>query len=137
MGLIRALFSKDQVIDSLAAGADKAFYTKEEKSDDFLTLVKAYEPFKLAQRLLALSLTIPFVVIILLSALVYLASLLFDPCIADQICKSQQLANGSKELLGMTVQGLGESVTWVVVFYFGGGAVEGVVHKFKNRPRSE
>ena len=134
MKLLRALFSKDQVIDSLAAGADKAFYTKEEKSDDFIALVKAYEPFKLAQRLLALSLTIPFVLIILISALVYLASLLFDPCITDQICKSQQLANGSKELLGMTVQGLGESVTWVVVFYFGGGAVEGVVRKFKDKP---
>ena len=137
MKLLRALFSKDQVIDSLAAGADKAFYTKEEKSDDFIDLVKAYEPFKLAQRLLMLLLTIPFVLMIFISFLVFVASLFFDPCILDNACKSDQFAIGSKALLSVAIDGLGEPMKWVVIFYFGGGAVEGVVHKFKNRPRPE
>ena len=133
MNILKALFSKDQAIDSLSAGVDKAFYTKEEKSDDFIDLVKAYEPFKLAQRLLMLLLTVPFVLMIFISFLVFVASLFFDPCILDNACKSDQFAAGSKALLSMATDGLGEPMKWVVIFYFGGGAVEGIAKKVMNK----
>jgi len=52
MGLLGKIFGSDDAIskaaDGIYNGVDKAFYTDEEKAEGFLSLLKAYEPFKLA-----------------------------------------------------------------------------------------
>lgn len=72
MSIWGTLFGSKNVIKQAANGiyngVDKAFYTKEEKAQGFLELLKAYEPFKIAQRLLALVISIPYVVVWLMSA---------------------------------------------------------------------
>jgi hypothetical protein len=69
MGWFSKLIGTEKVIDAGMNGIDKAFYTDEEKAEDKLrrmqmktALLKAYEPFKVAQRLLALIFSIPYVI---------------------------------------------------------------------------
>ena len=50
-------------LDMVANAGDKAFFTNEEKSDYKLKLLRAYEPFKLLQRVLVTLFCIPFVVL--------------------------------------------------------------------------
>ena len=69
MGLFSRLFGSEKVIDAGIAGIDKAFYTDEEKAETYnkrmalkSALLQAYQPFKVAQRMLALIYSIPYVV---------------------------------------------------------------------------
>ena len=68
MNILGKLFGSDKVIDAGISGIDKAFYTAEEKAEDRLkaapwkiALLKAYEPFKIAQRILAIVFSVPYV----------------------------------------------------------------------------
>lgn len=68
MGLFAKLFGSDKVIDGAVKGIDAAFYTEEEKSQALerrmglkAALLQAYQPFKLAQRFLALLYGVPYV----------------------------------------------------------------------------
>lgn len=54
MSLLGRLFGSEKVIDAAKSGIDAAFYTDQEKAEQFAVLLKLYEPFKLAQRLIAL-----------------------------------------------------------------------------------
>ena len=59
------IFGSKSVVDGAISGIDKMFYTNEEREDAKLQLLKSYEPFKLALRLLALIITIPFVLMVI------------------------------------------------------------------------
>ena len=59
LGLIKGLFSPQSIID----GIDKVILTEEERKDIHLAMLPAYEPFKKAQRLLMLIVTIPFMLL--------------------------------------------------------------------------
>ena len=68
MSVLGRLFGSNKVIDSTIKGIDAAFYTEEEKAQSLerrislkISLLKAYEGFKVAQRLLALIYGIPYV----------------------------------------------------------------------------
>ena len=68
MGVFSKLFGSEKVIDSAIKGIDSAFYTEEEKADSYerrmglkTALLQAYQPFKVAQRFLALLYGIPYV----------------------------------------------------------------------------
>lgn len=130
MGLLNALFSSDTATKTLAQGVDEIIYTPEEKAGFFLNLLAAYEPFKLAQRFLSLIVTIPYVTVWVFSAFMFAASIFFDPCLADQVCKSSQLIDVSTELATWNNEVLGLPTALILGFYFGGGAVEGVVRQF-------
>ena len=54
MGFLSKLFGTEKAIDAGAKLLDNAFYTDQEKAAGHVRLLKAYEPFKLAQRFLAL-----------------------------------------------------------------------------------
>jgi len=131
MSLWGTLFGSQSVIDNAAKGiyngVDKAIYTSEEKALGFLDLLKAYEPFKLAQRLLALTVAIPYVTVWILSALMLAVSAFVEPGYGKQI---EEAARTLGELNNDT---LGLPVALVLGFYFGGGAVEGVVSRFKGK----
>ena len=66
MTIFERLFGSDKVIgkavDGIYNGVDKIAYTEEERADNFRKLLKLYEPFKIAQRFLALTLTIPYAI---------------------------------------------------------------------------
>lgn len=134
MSIWGRLFGSDSVVkraaDGVYNGVDMAFFTNEEKAQHFLKLLKAYEPFKLAQRLLALVVAIPYVVTWLLSALMLVVSAFVDPAHGKQIEESARvLGELNNDTLGMPV-------ALVLGFYFGGGAVEGVVDRVRDRPKS-
>jgi len=125
------LFGSENVIkraaDGIYNGVDKAIYTNEEKAQGFLDLLKAYEPFKIAQRLLALVVSIPYVVVWLMSAAMLVAAGFVDPAYGKQIEESARvLGELNNDTLGMPV-------ALVLGFYFGGGAVEGVVDRFRKK----
>ena len=67
MGIWASLFSSPSVIkkaaDGIYNGVDAAIYTDQEKAAGFMGMLKGYEPFKIAQRLLMLVVTIPYVLI--------------------------------------------------------------------------
>lgn len=133
MSILSRLFGSDKVIDAGIKGIDKAFYTKEERAEDEikkinarLLFLKAYEPFKVAQRFLALVLAIPFVSIHVITTIAWLTSLfVFRENIEAYEFVVAQIA----EVANTNNLTLGEPLLWVVVFYFAGGASEGVVNK--------
>jgi hypothetical protein len=113
MGILGKLFGSDKVIDAGISGIDKAFYTEEERAEDKLkaapwkiALLKAYEPFKIAQRLLAITFSVPYV-----SAwCVTFGMSCFDMDVSTQ-----------EELL----QGDIAKIVWTIIaFYFLGGFAE-------------
>jgi len=114
-GILGSIFgsdkSKDKIVEGAYNGIDMAFYTDEEKAianqkkqEFYVNLLKAYEPFKLAQRLLALLYSIPYVSIVTYGVL-----------IRDNI-----LVNSINDALGL-------QTLVILSFYFGGGAFEGVI----------
>jgi hypothetical protein len=110
---IKSLFTSDKVVEGISSGLDKSFYTEEEKRDHFQVLLSLYEPFKVAQRLLALTFSIPYALAWLVA---FMASFWIDV--------STQLT------LLTDPDGIAPIVLMINVFYFGGGALEGVVRKF-------
>lgn len=138
MSIWQTLFSSGKTIekvgDGIYNGIDKAFYTDEEKALDNQKLIKikmdmlkAYEPFKIAQRLLALVTAIPFVLIHLLITVTYiLCIVLMEP--GDGLT---YILTELKALAGVNNSTLGEVVGYLFIFYFLGGAGEGIVRRFK------
>lgn len=131
MNIFAKLFGSEKVIEGVYNGLDKVIHTDEEKSDFWLKLLKAYEPFKIAQRYIALVVTIPYVSIWIISALLLVSSVFTVPC--ESVCKSNQLKTVSIELAEKNQEQLGMPVALILGFYFGGGAVEGVARTIAAR----
>ena len=112
MWIFEKLFGSNKVIEKIGDGVyngiDKAVYTPEEMIDNRLKSLAAYEPFKIAQRLLALVFTIPYM---LAWTTTFIASFFVD--VSDQ---QEVLLNGT----------MGEIVLAIVAFYFLGGVVNGI-----------
>lgn len=125
MSILARIFGSSSVIkqaaDGIYNGVDKAWYTDEEKSAGFLDLLKSYEPFKLTQRLLAISVTVPFVFIWVICSLMLTASGFMSG--AD----AKALEETARTLGEINQNTLGTPVALVLAFYFGGGMLEGVV----------
>lgn len=116
-GIFSKIFGSSKVIDNSMSAIDKVFYTDEEKAENKAHLLKLYEPFKLAQRLLALTFAIPFVLTFLMAAIGFY-------CFGvDQ--------EKALTVMKWNIDTLGEPVFWIMVFYFAGGASEGLISKFK------
>lgn len=113
MGLLATIFGSGEVIEKGMDLADSAFYTDQEKADWRLRLLKAYEPFKLGQRLLAAIISIPYMLFFVVTAC---ASFFIDVAVQIELLTDSRAA-------------------WAFVlvnsFYFGGGAIEGIVRANK------
>lgn len=119
------LFGASDVIDKVSDGVDAAFFTPEERARHYLEVLKNIEPFKVAQRWFALCVIFPYVLVWVMCAVLFITSVFFDGPKADQIMSvSDLLAQRNNDVLGMPV-------AIIVGFYFGGGALEGIVGKFK------
>jgi hypothetical protein len=117
MNLIGKLFGSDKAIskavDGIYDGLDALVLTPEERLENFNTQLKLYEPFKVAQRLLACIFGIPYS---LAWFVTFCASFVLDD-ITPQI-----------ELLTGT---MGQIVLAIVAFYFVGGVVDGLKQRKK------
>lgn len=113
-----SLFGKGDIVDKAAKGIDAVFYTDQEKADYMLKLLKAYEPFKLMQRYLALM----FGGVYLLTWIVCVA--LF---VAGAVTGSGEFIQSSDMLGQRNNETLGLPVSLIMSLYFGGGAIEGII----------
>lgn len=114
MGWFTKLFSSAEVIKDVSSGIDKAFYTDEEKAEGFAKLLQLYEPFKLAQRYLALIFAPAYA---LCAVTAFAASFFVD------VTAQVELLSGMFGYIVLTIIG----------FYFGGGAVEGLIEKARGK----
>jgi len=112
MNLLKKLFGSSDLVKAGIEGLDAVFFTYEEKAKFRLELMRAYEPFKLAQRLLALTFCIPY-------ALGWLAVFIASFWLNTE----QQIALLSGDMA--------LAVGIILSFYFGGGFIEGVLGKAK------
>ena len=115
MGWFSGLFSANNVVDAIIDSGDALVYTEEEKAkaaqlavDTKLKMLPLFEPFKLAQRYIALAFTANF----LLSFWVGVSLYVWFPTYLD----------GFLNIVG--VYQLGWIMLAIISFYFGGGFLE-------------
>lgn len=134
MGFFSSLFGSDTVVnkavDGVYNGIDSIVYTDQEKAENEnkksnlkIQLLKAYEPFKIAQRVIAFMIGTPFVFIHLITFFIWIGSILLitDSARYDFIFEQLKLIGDWNNST------LGEPFTYVIGFYFFGGAAEGIV----------
>lgn len=125
------LFGSDEVIkkgtEGLYNGIDKAIYTDEEKVDNFTRMLKLYEPFKIAQRFLALVVGVPFV---LIHTVIHVAWLLALWLVVD-IERYEFLSTQLGLMADSNLSTLGQPFAIILGFYFFGGAGEGIAKAWK------
>ena len=107
------LFGSESVIQAGIDGIDKIVYTDEEKVDNKLLLLKAYEPFKLAQRFLMMIVGIPYMIAWVITFGVSFSSI--------DVAVQTAMLGGNIGTVFYTIAG----------FYFGGGLLEGGIRAYK------
>lgn len=119
MGIFASILGNSDVIkggldliDSIHTSDEEEIHAKSKAKTD---LLKAYAPFKLAQRYLALLFSITFILSFLLTLVLTLAG------IGDLDALKQVLADFY----------IGQIMLTIVLFYFGGGALEGAMNARK------
>lgn len=148
MGIFSKIFgvqeTAKEIVSATISTGDKLFFTDEEKSDAkqkvmeyYPTLLKSYEPFKLAQRVLAMWFSFIFGI----SFLVGLGMTLFNihlayvyvPILNDkkEIINPLKLIDIQPLLNIISVFDIGLIVLAIVSFYFGGGFMESLKRKDK------
>lgn len=114
------IFSPRKLGESIISGIDKAILTKEEKLDYMQKMLVLYEPYKLAQRILAIMFSGAYLLVHLLTAISHFTYVLrgLNP---SEIVSLYKYNNDS----------LGTLVMIIVGFYFAGGVLEGTVKNLK------
>ena len=122
MGILSTLFGTGDVIskgmdliDNLHTSTEEEIAAKSKARTDLLT---AYAPFKIAQRVIAFSFTFMFLFIMANGVL----GALYGVIELEAVDRAKDYANE---------MWLGEIMLTIVGFYFGGGALEGVMEKKK------
>ena len=118
--ILAKIFNPKKLGESIISGVDKAILTNEEKIDYMKEMLKLYEPYKLAQRILSIMFSSAFLLIHILTAIahfVYVLRGLDTKTIID-------LYKYNNDSLGMIV-------LMIVGFYFAGGVLEGTVKRLK------
>ena len=110
----QTIFGKGNVIDKGVDLVDKSFYTDQEKAEMKKELLKAYQPFKLIQRVLATTVALAFVAVVFIEISLVIMGLWFKEAteVAMQV--------NSLEVVSM----LGWSFMAVISLYFTGGVMD-------------
>lgn len=108
MSLIDNLFGSDKVRDGIINGVDSVVYTEQERAANHIRFLEMYAPFKLAQRFLAITFTVPFV----LGWVAVFVARWFNVDVPP-------------DASGMLEGKMGDVVLMIVGFYFFGGAISG------------
>jgi len=145
MGIWSTLFSSSDTIskttDAVISGVDKMFYTDEEKADFkmkytefFPTLLKSYEPFKIAQRILAIWFSFLFGVSFLVGLGIETYNIYYKwELLSLGVEESKIILLDTSPLLNIvSAFSLATIVLVIVGFYFSGGLAESLFkHKEK------
>jgi len=121
--VVGKIFSPGKLGDSLISGIDKAILTKEENIDYMKEMLPLYEPYKLAQRLIAIMFTGVFLLTHIMNAIVYFIYVLSDKY--THVLSDKESVNIYKN------DHLDYAVLTIVGFYFAGGVFEGIATKVK------
>jgi hypothetical protein len=125
MGIWNSLFGSDKIIDAGINGIDQMVFTDEEKSSAKMKFLKLYEPFKLAQRYIAMTFCPAYIFMWIVTGLLEVANI-FIIAFSDKSLNTDvmyKLLSGDIAMMVMLILG----------FYFGGGAIEGVVKRFSKK----
>jgi len=129
MGFFKSLFKgpelASQGLDVIRKTGDALVYTKEERAEMHQKFLKLYEPFKLAQRYLALIFSIPYVSISVLGLLMCGLTAAMEPCTLETLCRAAHVKSSATEMIEWNNELLGQPVAIILCFYFMGGAAEG------------
>lgn len=118
--ILGKIFNPRKLGESIISGIDKSFLTKEESIDYMQKMLVLYEPYKLAQRILAIMFSGAFLAVHLLTAVAHFIYVLRGLETKSVI-----------ELYSFNNDSLGTIVLVIVSFYFAGGVLEGTVKRFK------
>ncbi len=99
---------------------EKDFFSEEKQAEAWQEVLKSYEPFKIAQRAITLIVTSVYLFMWIISASMLVLSFWYPKLLE----LAKVLAQKNNDLLNLPF-------SIIVGFYFGGGAVEGVVNKLK------
>lgn len=126
MSFWASLFGGSDLVEKASNGLDKLNFSDQEKAAHYLEVLKNIEPFKLAQRWLAVIVVVPYVLIWIMCAGLFVAASLSDieSSAARLIQISDMLASRNNDNLGFPV-------SLILGFYFAGGALEGIVARWK------
>ena len=135
MGIFSKLFGNDSVIDAVIKSGDALVYTTEEKAqaqerkeERFERLLKLYEPFKIAQRFLALIVGVPYVLFHFIVAITKLVMMWF---VELEAYKEYQVLLSA--ITGSLDNALFYPFCLIIGFYFAGGAGEGLIRASRSK----
>ena len=120
MGFWSKLFGTGDVVDKGMNMIDNAFYTDQEKAENKANILRFYEPFKIAQRLLAMTFCPVYCLAWFLVFVTELLSALLGNTV--ELGKVYSLLSGDMAIM----------VIIILTFYFGGGAAEGLIERLRN-----
>lgn len=121
MGVWSTLFGSSKVIDAGINGIDAMVFTDQEQSSAKMAFLKLYEPYKIAQRYLAMTFC---------PAYIFCWVATFGIEVIDIFIEKDL----NTETLYKMLQGdVAWMVTLILGFYFGGGAAEGMINRFKKK----
>ena len=125
-GLFKNLLSFG-VVDKGVEMLDDAFHTEQEKAGFKATLLKLYEPYKLIQRWLALTVTVAFVglhVFTSVADIIYISiqAASFD---VDSATAGFEPAPLFEIISQRNIDTLGSGWEWIMIWYFTGGVIDG------------
>lgn len=125
MGILSKIFGTDSAVKKGFDLVDDAFHTSQEKAEDQIkatnakiNLLKAYEAFKVVQRILAMCYCIPYMAAWFIT---FVCSFWLD--VSKQL---EIITNGDIALANVIILG----------FYFGGGFAEGIITKYTGVKRA-
>ena len=116
--ILASIFKPGKLGDSIISGIDKSFLTKEESVDYLKQMLVLYEPYKIAQRVLAILFSSAFLFVHLLTAVAHFIYVLRN-------LETKTII----ELYSFNNDSLGTIVLVIITFYFAGGVVEGTVKR--------
>ena len=108
--ILKNIFNPGQLGKSIISGIDKAFLTKEEQLDYMQKMLVLYEPYKIAQRILAIMFSAAFLFVHLITAVAHFIYVIKG-------LETKSLIN----LYSYNNDSLGTIVLVIVSFYFAGG----------------
>jgi hypothetical protein len=124
--ILGSIFNPKKLGESIISGIDKSFLSKEESLDYFQEMLVLYEPYKLAQRILAIMFSSVFLFVHLIVAITHFIYVLRG-VEAKTIIELYQFNNDS----------LGTIVLIIISFYFAGGVLEGTVKRFQESKKDK
>ena len=107
MNIFSRIFGSESVVEAGRDAIDKVFYTAEEKADQHAKFLKLYEPFKLAQRVIATIIIGPYMLAWLV---VVVCSFSYTK---EELAFPLELLSGD----------VGTAMLIIVGFYFAGGTL--------------